>query len=224
MKSMLHEASSIIKAVEKAWTESGKPSEFTIKILEKGEKNFIGMTTRPAIVSITYGFVSEKPKDFNVNKRFNRPQVPSQDLPKPAFAPRPNLSKENVKNIQVKLKQPQKSVVPELQQKKEIVQQDLDIQVWDSELVNFCIDNLRQLFSALGFNSDCSTKINNRLLTVVLNKQIAVNEPDLRPVYASISHLLLQFLKKKYKKKFNGFQIIINSTSSNELHNPNKFN
>ena len=44
MKSMLHEASTVAKAIEKAWTESGKPLEFTIKIHEVGEKNFFGMT------------------------------------------------------------------------------------------------------------------------------------------------------------------------------------
>ena len=57
MKSMLHEASSIISAIEKAWTESGKPSEFTIKILEEGEKGFLGFAKRPAIVSITFNAV-----------------------------------------------------------------------------------------------------------------------------------------------------------------------
>src|SRR5262249_23155390 len=54
MKSMLHEASSVIKAIEKAWIDSGKPLEFTINIHEMGEKNFLGFTKRPAIVSVTY--------------------------------------------------------------------------------------------------------------------------------------------------------------------------
>ena len=62
MKSMLHEASSIINAIEKAWTESGKPSEFTIKILEEGQKGFLGFTKRPAIVSITFNAVKAPEK------------------------------------------------------------------------------------------------------------------------------------------------------------------
>src|SRR3989304_9153035 len=54
MKSILHEGASIVKAIEKAWKESGKPSEFTVNVLEVGEKNFLGLTKRPAVVSISY--------------------------------------------------------------------------------------------------------------------------------------------------------------------------
>ncbi len=54
MKSMLHEASSVAKAIEKAWAESGKPREFTINVLEPGVKNFFGFSKLPAIVSITF--------------------------------------------------------------------------------------------------------------------------------------------------------------------------
>ena len=48
MKSLMEEASSISKAIEKGWTNAGKPKEFTIKVYEEPEKNFIGMTVRPA--------------------------------------------------------------------------------------------------------------------------------------------------------------------------------
>ena len=48
MKSIMEEASSIIKAIEKGWTNRRQPKEFTIKIFEEPQKNFIGMTTKPA--------------------------------------------------------------------------------------------------------------------------------------------------------------------------------
>jgi hypothetical protein len=54
MKSVLHEASSILKAIEKAWEASGKPSEFNVKVLEQGEKKFWVFTSRPSIVSISF--------------------------------------------------------------------------------------------------------------------------------------------------------------------------
>ncbi len=54
MKSVLHEASSILKAIEKAWEASGKPTEFTVKVLEQGEKKFWFFSSRPAIVSISF--------------------------------------------------------------------------------------------------------------------------------------------------------------------------
>ena len=54
MKSVLHEASSILKAIEKAREASGKPSEFNVKVLEQGEKKLWFFSTRPAIVSIAF--------------------------------------------------------------------------------------------------------------------------------------------------------------------------
>jgi predicted RNA-binding protein Jag len=224
MKSMLHEAASIIKAVEKAWTESGKPSEFTIKILEKGEKNFIGMTKRPAIISITYGFVGGGDKgnqrdfgkkDFGTNRSQNK-QFPEGERTK--FIQQKSVARDGLRNIvSEKPKQAQQKMVQEKQvNKKEMLPQDQDIQIWNGELINFCTESLKDLFMMLNFEYGCSTKVNNRLLTIMLDKPVSVRVEDLRLFYASISHLLLQFLKRKYKKKFNGFQIIINSTASNE--------
>ena len=54
MKSVLHEASSILKAIEKAWEASGKPSEFSVKVLEEGESKFFFFSSKPAIVSISF--------------------------------------------------------------------------------------------------------------------------------------------------------------------------
>src|SRR5271170_272826 len=54
MKSLIEEASSVAKAVEKGWVEAGKPQEFSIKVFEEATKNFIGMTTKSAKVAIFY--------------------------------------------------------------------------------------------------------------------------------------------------------------------------
>src|SRR3990172_11151897 len=54
MKSMLHEASSIMKAIEKAWNESGQPTEFTVKVLEEGEKGFLWFSKNPAVISLSF--------------------------------------------------------------------------------------------------------------------------------------------------------------------------
>lgn len=54
MKSIVEEASSITKAIEKAWLRAQKPREFSIKIFEEAEKNFIGMTTKSAKIGLFY--------------------------------------------------------------------------------------------------------------------------------------------------------------------------
>ena len=57
MKSIMEQASSIIKAIEKAWISADKPKEFSVKIFEKEEKNFFGITVKPAKIGI---FFSDK--------------------------------------------------------------------------------------------------------------------------------------------------------------------
>lgn len=54
MKSLVEEASTIQKAVEKAWIRAGKPAEFTVKIFEEPKHNFFGMTTRSAKVALFF--------------------------------------------------------------------------------------------------------------------------------------------------------------------------
>lgn len=254
MKSMLHEASSILKAIEKAWTESGKPAEFTVKILEKGEKNFLGMSKRPAIISITYGsnvgFDRSKNRDYNQPKTFNKkpyndqfPQQPKEQQSrdnrqqqKPLQQARP--LKEDFKR-QTQPSQPQfpkpvqkgmpERVVPRPVKNDSAVAKDIlvdgDIQSWNDEMVNFCSSNLKEILSILKFDVSFTAKINNKNLVITFDKNItsAVVE-DLKSFFAGIAHILMQFLKRKHKKRLRGLQIIVNTTASNESSNPNKSN
>lgn len=54
MKSIMEEASSILKAIEKGWHNAGQPKEFTVKIFEEPQKNFIGITTKNAKIGLFF--------------------------------------------------------------------------------------------------------------------------------------------------------------------------
>ena len=54
MKSLVEEASTIAKAVEKAWERAGKPETFSVKIYEQAETNFLGFVKRSAKVGIFF--------------------------------------------------------------------------------------------------------------------------------------------------------------------------
>jgi len=86
MKSIIEQASSIMKAIEKAWDQAEQPKEFSIKIFEKEERNFFGMSTKPAKVGIFFGdkvTAHEKPlskprpeiKECRPENRNNKPAV-----------------------------------------------------------------------------------------------------------------------------------------------------
>jgi hypothetical protein len=74
MKSLIEEASSISKAVEKAWERAGKPHSFSVKIFELPEKNFIGMTTKYAKVGVF--FEDKKSPEINIKQIEKTNQAP----------------------------------------------------------------------------------------------------------------------------------------------------
>ena len=92
MKSIIEQASSIIKAIEKAWNQAENPKEFSIKIFEQEERNFFGMSTKPAKIGIFFG--NDKPSTHE--KPISRPQQKIKECRSPfakATEDRPASSK-----------------------------------------------------------------------------------------------------------------------------------
>src|SRR3990172_4990164 len=91
MKSIIEQASSIMKAIEKAWNQAEQPKEFSIKIFEKEERNFFGMTTKPAKIGIFFG---DKPIVHDKQPQRPRPEIkecrPEVRDTKPKSAPSPS--------------------------------------------------------------------------------------------------------------------------------------
>ena len=54
LRSVVEEASSVAKAIEKAWQNAGKPEEFSVKVFQQAERNLFGFTTKSAKVGIFY--------------------------------------------------------------------------------------------------------------------------------------------------------------------------
>ena len=54
MKSLVEEASSISKAIEKAWARAGKPHSFSVKIYEEPQSGFLGFNSKPAKIGIFF--------------------------------------------------------------------------------------------------------------------------------------------------------------------------
>lgn len=63
MKSIVQEASSIAKAIEKSLEKAANPRDFSVKILEYPEKNFFGLTTKPAKIALYFDDKNRKTND-----------------------------------------------------------------------------------------------------------------------------------------------------------------
>lgn len=78
MKSVIQEASSLMKAIEKGWEKAGSPHEFTVKILEEPQRNFIGLTTKQAKVCILFAHGGNSPRPQHNHAPHQRTQQPRQ--------------------------------------------------------------------------------------------------------------------------------------------------
>lgn len=86
MKSILQEASTIAKAIEQGWREAGEPSEFSVKILELPQRNFIGLTTRSAKIAFMFNGVLQKNQEVGQKSHTSTPSKPYS--PREKAAPR----------------------------------------------------------------------------------------------------------------------------------------
>ena len=212
---MLHEASSVIKAIEKAWHDSGKPVEFTIVILEQGEKNFLGLTKRPAIVSMTY----DPRKQTHKNKDFQIKEQRSSFEPKRTILGH-KQAKTSSLGQQEKQLQPQQT--PSTMFKKSEFNTQQESLEWKKEWVDDTLLWFNDLLKAMNLTTPLlTTKVNKKVLAIVLDKNLIDASEQERMFFISLSYLIMQFLKKKYKKKFKGFHLLIH-TKARTIHDKGK--
>ncbi|KKP25742.1 MAG: hypothetical protein UR12_C0040G0003 [candidate division TM6 bacterium GW2011_GWF2_30_66] len=124
MKSIICEASSIAKAVEQGWQKAGMPQNFSIKVLEKEEKNFIGMTKKPAKVAIFFEekFDSQRKKpDFKDNRDSRDNRDKKYNTPDKSKYEKDKSFHENLKNLQ---ESPSKNLPQKPQQQMSVRQFD----------------------------------------------------------------------------------------------------
>jgi hypothetical protein len=235
MKSMLHEASSVAKAIEKAWAESGKPREFTINVLELGVKNFLGFSKLPAIVSITFdpksvplvrGEQNHRPDARLQQKHRNAPQA-KDDTRKRDQRDRTDRNERSDKDRQER--QPQQKMRTEQQQPKPQRQQQPaqepkardaqreqgrerefeELVAWTPELTADLHVEAADLVKAIGITVPYAITTDKRTAHLAFAQAILPLAEEERQLFMSMSYLLIQFLKKKHKKKLRGFHVTV---------------
>ncbi len=204
MKSMLHEAPSIIKAIEKAWDESGKPAEFTIKILESGEKGILWFSKHPAIISITYDPKKQQSVRKSSQKKL-RKTYPKKEKPvyeKPKQQKQYTQSKQKRYVTQAKQEQPKQQSNP------------APAAIWTQEYMDNITTWLKELVGILNITQRFNIKSDKKTLHITFDKKLFNSTENDKVFFISLSYMLMQFIKRKYKKKFKGFHLVIKSKES----------
>jgi hypothetical protein len=237
MKSILQEASSVVKAIENAWIASGQPAEFTVNIHQVGKRNFFGITKIPAIVSISYDIQKSSIRKTaitnNVQKKretfTNQAQPHDQKLAQKQSRPVPqkNQSISTANNIKSndkiqgmttrtldnKQQTPHQSlnnVAEQVSSSNNVKLRDIELDFWSSEVVEEArawIQDIMNFFNQDPVTIECV--VDKHLLRIMFPQHSIPDGEDHRSFFLSIAHLVMQFLKKKHKKRLHRYHIVV---------------
>jgi len=223
MKSIIEEASSIQKAIEKGWQKAGQPKEFSVKIFEEPQRNFIGMTVKSAKIGIFFNDTPPIPAKTAATQKSRPAHVPNRAVKEkpiqtkreqPATQPqRPQVrqARDTHGQAREKIKLPQEQQTPATSHEPmsseraphqtpvwtETMMQD--IQIWLREALAFV--TVRPINFTLE-NQHFYLKIN-------FSEPIFEDKNREKQLFSSLSVLLLQLLKNKNRRPLKGYKIIL---------------
>ncbi|MBA3751456.1 hypothetical protein H0X06_01460 [Candidatus Dependentiae bacterium] len=201
MKSIMEEASSIMKAIEKGWINAGQPKEFTIKVFEEVQKNFIGMTIRPAKIGIFFTEHQPQPEPTTTPKKTVTAPAPKRvEVVKPA----------PVKEQQTPAKQPVlKTSEPIIEKAVETEPRQLG-PVWNDDMVASVKQWLPEIFDLIGLAPLSFTiQPDHFLLKIHFEKDVYDDKTREKYLFSSLSTLIVTMLKRQYKRPLKGYKIVL---------------
>ena len=224
----MEEASTIFKAVEKAWLRAEKPQSFSVKVLEDAEKNFFGMTTKSAKIALLFeeGSLSLQPKTKEaVQSPTRRPaqapqpqpreqqQVrrPQQEQPR-SREQQPRATEQQPRELREQREQrparfEKKPEQPQTQQEQNGEAQASSA-VWAPEISTAAQNWMQGMVSSLDKDITFTSSIKNNQLVIEFNKPLIENGRD-RMLFSSLAHLMMQSIRHEFKNQTRGLKVIL---------------
>lgn len=212
MKSIMEEASSILKAIEKGWTKAGQPKEFSVKIFEEAQKNFFGMTVKPAKIALFFNDTAVETTKSRHASNAHKATASNQE----------NKQKEKAPRKEPKVHAPK----PEARLTKEVTPFDFQEQsetpmtpqvtnqpatpVWSDVMVEDAQNWLREILALTDLEQ---TTFHNQVqhfhLRIQFPKPIFEDQMRQKQLFSGLATILLQMLKQKYRRPLKGYKIIL---------------
>jgi predicted RNA-binding protein Jag len=159
--------------------------------------------------------ISGQPSEFTVkiiNKEvknilgfLKRPAVIS-------FSYNPKLSTVKVKYKEIVEKPKQEKILkPEKTKFFENTNKVQDSALWKKEFIEDVKIWVNEILTTIGFKVGFDFGVDNKMLNIYLDRRILKDKEDEKMFFISLSNLLMQFLKRKYRKKFANYYLIIHS-------------
>lgn len=227
MKSLIEEASTIGKAIEKAWERAGKPQSFSIKVFENPEYGFLGITKRYGKVALFFEeAVTHEPVKKNTH--------PSADPKKNKFA-KPEQKNENI--VRAKEKQKKESATfagkneaehvqasglknqkekktstfpVEIDHAKETLKKQHPQYVWTDGMVAHANGMIKEMIHLLGRADIHFTLQNEHPNLKVIFNGLLVNEANKEyAFYKHFAHIIITSLRTKFKTEFKHLRLVL---------------
>jgi predicted RNA-binding protein Jag len=214
MKSLMQEASSVIKAIEKGWESAGKPTEFSIKVFEEPKKNFIGMTVQSAKVGIFFDEKSSLKKsekeEFKKREQVSAKNISSAQIKQ---SPEQPLNTQKAKPVQkttpILPKESFKKEKPQ-EARPEAHEQKQSKEVWSDEMIQLVDTWLKGMLQQLN-RSDVTFSLHpsSYQLNAQFNALINKNPEKDQQLMRSFALIIMQTLRHTFKRPLRGFKIML---------------
>ncbi len=204
---MLQEASTVLKAIDKAWQEAGKPGEFTIKVLQVEEKNFFGFVKKSAIVSILYDPRKQTVAD---QKKDRKSKPAAQSMPQRREHKGSNTADESnrpsPKQSRSTITEPQAHGADRSRESSRPVEERA---TWSDNYLADVGDWLRDMMRIMGVTVPFTMTVDRQLLRIQFENAVIESADTERLLFVSLVSLLMQFLRRKYKSKLRELRVSI---------------
>jgi len=191
MNSIVQEASSIAKAIQQAWDKAGKPTNFSVRIFEKPEKNFLGMVSKFAKIALLF----EKRDVQQPQKATARPR---QQFTKSKPQPKPQQQSQRDPQRQEKKEQPTK--------------QRNQKQPWTDNMVSVAQSWMENILKEMN-RSDLKFSVEKKRyhLKFVFSSPVADEQEKQKNIFRNFAHLIMQTVRNEEKKQFRYHKVVITS-------------
>jgi hypothetical protein len=215
MKSIIQEASSIAKAIEHGWLKAGKPQDFSVKVFQESEKNFIGMTTKQAKIAIIFNdhvAAAALPRVTKQARQAPEPRTATKKLQKSPVTTETNETRNSDYREGNALRAQKPSREPRTRLEKgtpEREQLGTPTPVWTGELDKAAQEWLRESLTLLGYPKVVfSTSIHQQLLKINFSSPLMEDATKQKYLFRNLAFLLMQTLRHQAKRSLRHARII----------------
>lgn len=236
MNSIMQEASSLAKAVEQAWIKAGKPQRFSIRVFEDAEKNFLGISTKPAKIALLFEkediahktehperrkearpqSYTQQPQQQRAaqqpqqQKRQEQPRKP-QPLAQPAQQPQQQRPTQQPQQPKPVAAQPVTPAQPVTQQPGELPGEESKPKIfWTNEMVDIANGWLKDMLEKMDKKDiTFTTEIKRYHLKLSINKNLMEDSEKQKNLFRNYAFLIMQTVRNRLKKQFKFHKIVL---------------